>query len=157
MALEKRPKRWSERRDNLLSNHDATAVEKEGRNTLDVAMCAQCESCNNLWKLMNDNNDIKGYIIMYVDEVMAFASSEWVLGTINMFTSLWECKITSTMLPVLPEHKQSALGRRLEASYSEKKKLAIHLTKILHCQTPFTTTYRLVEVMHKKDGNITKI
>ena len=102
-GLRKGPKKWSDHRDVQMEGKTINASDKDGNISFAEATCEQCRPCKNSWKII-DNGVVIGGFIVYVDDIMIFAPPEWVMGTIRMVQSLWQCKISGTLMPSSKDH-----------------------------------------------------
>ena len=55
--------------------------------------CHQIDACKHLW-LVKKGNEIVARFMVYVDDVIVTGPTEIVVKILEMFKSLWECKIS---------------------------------------------------------------
>ena len=77
------PKRWSQERDRVLQDQQ---VDLDGK----MASMKQCKASQGVWKVIYDN-EVVGYFLVYVDDILFVAKTECILATMASFGKNWEC------------------------------------------------------------------
>ena len=91
------PKKWGEERNRSLTGKKVMPRDEIGNiQCTEVAEVKQCTSCKSLWSVLLNNKPI-GYFLIYVDDVLMVADTQWVQGIIEMFGEIWECKVTGIL------------------------------------------------------------
>ena len=124
-GLRSGPKKWGDHRD-----------EKLKTMKVDTARCEPCENCANIWKVIDENDKVVAYFLVYVDDVMMVGPREWVRAITAAIKNLWECKDSGILsdpakkLPIERDVVDSLhfLGVILEY---QKGCLVIHQTKYI--------------------------
>ena len=83
-GLRQSPKWWSDYRDSIL--REAQWNGARGRVTL-----IQSEVEPNLWKMVCDNKEVVGFIIVYVDDIMYLTSREEIVFAYEWLKKTWTC------------------------------------------------------------------
>ena len=100
------PKRWSQKRDKVLDNQPValtstleadTQVDGSTHQERQLGFMKRCRTAQGLWKVIY-RNEIVGFFLVYVDDVLMAAKTKWILGIVNSFGKNWECKYVGILV-----------------------------------------------------------